>query len=391
MSITLGISKNYQFIVSEFDIEMKPMLYQMKSIYDLDSVQKNNVQQVYLSIFDKNISSTNMSMSDLSFLESFQMIEYSKLYYSEKEACFYRNYLFERVDTKHGELEYLNLMKTIVNKCDNIREDRTNVGTYSIFGPQMEFDISESIPILTTKFLPWKMVLKELLWFLKGDTNSKHLEEQGVGIWRGNTTRNFLDARGLYNYPEGDVGPMYGYNWRHWGCKYEDCMTDYTEKGFDQLSELIENIKKDPYSRRHLLTTYNPAEVKNSVLAPCHGLTTMFYVEEGGFLSCKVVCRSSDVFLGLPFNIASYAMFTYIIAMKCDLKPKKLIVTMGDTHIYANHIDQVKDQLIRTPFPFPKFIVCESIKNKSWEELSIDDFDMMGYLHHPTIRAPMAV
>ena len=389
MSILLAISKNYKFMVSEEDLKMRPALYRMESINDFESVQINNVQEVYLSVYDKSIPlATDI---DLSFLESFQMVNYQEPYYSEKEACFYRNYSFERVNKKHDEWEYLNLMKTIVNKCDNIREDRTNVGTYSIFGPQMEFDILESIPILTTKFLPWKMVLKELLWFLKGDTNSKHLEEQGVGIWKGNTTRNFLDARGLYNYPEGDVGPMYGYNWRHWGCKYENCMVDYTEKGFDQLTELIENIKKDPYSRRHLLTTYNPEEVKNSVLAPCHGLTTMFYVEEGGFLSCKVVCRSSDVFLGLPFNIASYAMFTYIIAMKCDLKPKKLIVTMGDTHIYANHIEQVKDQLTRTPFPFPKFKVCESIKNKSWEELSMDDFDLIGYFHHPTIRAPMAV
>lgn len=312
------------------------------------------------------------------------------------DSCTYlntndRRFVYKRSITEHEEYNYLKVVLSIImDKSNEIREDRTKVGTYSIFGPQMEFDISRSIPILTTKFLAWKVVLKELLWFLKGDTNSKHLEEQGVSIWKGNTTREFLDQRGL-DYPEGDVGPMYGFQWRHWGASYETCNHGYEGKGYDQLNELVKQIKIDPYSRRHLLTTYNPSEVSKSVLAPCHGLTTMFYVDKGGYLSCKVFCRSSDVFLGLPFNIASYAMMTYILAMKCDLKPKRLIVTMGDAHIYSNHYEQANEQLYRTPIPFPKFKVSETVKEKQWEDLTMDDFELEGYLYHPSIKAPMAV
>lgn len=300
-----------------------------------------------------------------------------------------RRFVYRRSTKEHDEYNYLKVILSILDNHKEIREDRTKVGTYSMFGPQMEFDISESIPILTTKFLAWKVVLKELLWFLKGDTNSKHLEEEGVHIWKGNTTREFLDQRGL-DYPEGDVGPMYGFNWRHWGASYETCAHDYQGKGFDQLNHLVNQIKNDPYSRRHLLTTYNPSEVCKSVLAPCHGLTTMFYVEKDT-LSCKVFCRSSDVFLGLPFNIASYAMLTYILAKKCNLKPKTLIVTMGDAHIYSNHYEQVHEQLYRTPLPFPKFHVSDTVKEKEWEELTLEDFELEGYLYHPSIKAPMAV
>lgn len=327
---------------------------------------------------------------DRSVLMNHEWVDCFERCYSDAYQCNYHVYVYKPTQEVHEEQGYLNLMSTILESSKNIRSDRTHVGTYSIFGPQLEFDLTESIPILTTKHLAWKVVLKELLWFLKGDTNSKHLEEQGVMIWNGNSTREFLDKRGLMDYPEGDVGPMYGFQWRHWGSTYQTCASDYSNQGYDQLEALVKQIQTDPYSRRHLLTTYNPSDVSKSVLAPCHGLTTMFYVE-GDTLSCKVFCRSSDVFLGLPFNIASYAMLTTILAKKCRLIPKRLIVTMGDAHIYSNHLEQVQKQLTRSPYPFPKFWVSDKVKQKSWEQLSMDDFDVIGYIHHPGIKAPMAI
>lgn len=335
----------------------------------------------------------------LDFMEYYELVEHSDVAYCEEYASSYRTYVYRLAQEKHEEYNYINLLKTILKEGDQEREDRTNVGTCSIFGPQIEFDISRSIPVLTTKFLPWKMVLKELLWFLKGHTDSLELEAQGVPIWKGNSTREFLDQRGLQHYAVGDIGPMYGYNWRHWGHTYEGCQKDYTGAGYDQLEHLIEAIKRDPFSRRHLLTTYNPSEVAKSVLAPCHGVSTIFYVTKNkgegaagqNYLSCKVVCRSSDSFLGLPFNIASYAMMTYIIAMKCDLKPLKLIVSMGDAHIYNNHMSQVGEQLGRKPFPFPILKMNETIRDKDCKDIQVSDFDLVGYLYHPTIKAPMAV
>jgi thymidylate synthase len=347
--------------------------------------------KISILLYDKDIQGEKLDM--LCFknytLESFEPSSFSESYQCKTTLLHYKY-----ISKPHQEYEYLNLMQDIIEN-GHIREDRTQVGTKSIFARQMRFDISQSVPIVTTKFLPWKMVMKELLWFLQGKTNSKLLEAQGVGIWKGNSTRAFLDQRGLQDYQEGDIGPMYGYSWRHWGHPYQGCSADYTNKGYDQLAELIENLKKDPFSRRHLLTTYNPAEVKNSVLAPCHGVATMYYVEKDAegqqHLSCHVVCRSSDTFLGLSFNIASYAMMTYIIAKKCSMKPKDLILSTGDTHIYLNHLSQVQEQLSRDPLPFPVLEVADSVRDKPFEEITMEDFNLVGYMYHPAIKAPMAV
>lgn len=288
-----------------------------------------------------------------------------------------------------GEQVYLNVMSNIL-RCGNEREDRTGTGTLSLFAPQFRFDISTSLPLLTTKFVPYKTVLKELLFFLKGHTDSMVLEEQGVSIWKANTTRDFLDKRGLLDYPEGDMGPMYGYNWRHFGAEYKGCNIK-PEGGFDQLSNLIHGLRTDPYSRRHMITTFDPSVVHKSVLAPCHGIVTQFYVSDKKYLSCHVYCRSSDSFLGLPFNIASYAMLTAIIAKMCDMFPLELVISTGDCHIYKNHITQVVEQLKRPSFPFPVFIVSDDVRSKTFDELTLDDFELVGYLHHPAIKAPMAV
>lgn len=323
-----------------------------------------------------------------SYDESVKMndIEYRDVYYYN-----------DKKKTVTSESEYLELMKTIIH-LGKKRLDRTGVGTISVFSHQMRFNIAHTVPFLTTKFVPWKSVIKELLWFIRGETDSKILEKQGVNIWKDNSTREFLDKRGLKTYEEGDIGPMYGYQWRHYGYEYNGCGEDYNNKGYDQIMELMHNLIAEPYSRRHMITTFNPSSVKDSVLAPCHGIVCQFYVEDDDdenndvrHLSCHVYNRSQDTFLGVPFNIASYTVLTYIIAKLCDMKPKELIVSTGDTHIYTTHIKQVQEQLTRKPLAQPVLVVSDDIKMKDLNDITVDDFELIGYIHHPTIKAPMAI
>jgi len=352
----------------------------------------NTNANIYATVYENQIHGKNV---DSLCLQNYEIASYSQTKFSDDLQSKYRHITFS-YGCGHDEHKFLDLLKDILEN-GNKRDDRTCVGTISVFSRQLRFDISRSLPVLTTKFVPWKMVLKELLWFLRGETDSKTLEAQGVHIWKGNSTREFLDNRKLHHYRDGDIGPMYGFAWRHWGSSYEGCDANYSGEGFDQIAELIKGLKSDPFSRRHLLTTFNPADVEKSALAPCHGVATMFYVEQDksgeskGHLSCHVVCRSSDTFLGLSFNIASYAMLACIIAKKCDMKPKELIVSTGDTHIYNTHIEQVNLQLSRSPLPFPVLEISDAVREKAFEDITVEDFEVVGYIHHPTIKAPMAV
>lgn len=282
------------------------------------------------------------------------------------------------------EQEYLKLINTILVH-GSARPDRTGIGTMSLFGEHLQFDIRNHVPFITTKTLAWRAVIHELLWFLRGSSDSKELESAGVNIWKGNTSRAFLDSRGLFDYHEGETGPLYGHALRHYGAPYG------SKAGYDQLESLVASIKNDPFSRRHVLTTYNPEVVDQCVLAPCHGIAIQFYVEDNLGLSCQVYCRSSDVFLGLPFNIASYAVLTYLVAKKTGYQPKSLKMTLGDAHIYANHVTQSWTQVGRDPLPFPKLKVCDSVVEKDWEKITIDDFELIGYISHPAIKAEMAI
>jgi dihydrofolate reductase/thymidylate synthase len=288
---------------------------------------------------------------------------------------------------KHQEYQYHDLLKTILHQGIE-RSDRTNVGTKSLFGLQMRFDLSKEFPLLTTKRVPFKTVIKELLWIINGDTNAKHLQEQNVRIWNDNTTREFLDNRGLQHLPEGDIGEMYGHQWRHWGSQYIDCNTDYTRQGIDQLSDVINDIKSNPTSRRHIVTALNPSSYDNSCLLPCHTMF-QFYVDTNKHtLSCHLYQRSGDMFLGIPFNIASYSALTCMVAKLCDLTPGTFIHTIGDTHIYLNHVEQVQTQLSRVPYPFPQLYLknCDSI-----DDFTLEDFELINYQSHPSIKAPMAI
>jgi dihydrofolate reductase/thymidylate synthase len=337
-------------------------------------------QNIYATLIDQEFECDT-------FFPICQMHQYKiESFKNSNSACVsYIKYV--KNEKKHDEYNYLDLLDKIMQNGED-RPDRTETGTKSIFAPNpLRFDISSSIPIFTTKQVSYKTIIKELLWFLKGQTNSKILEADKINIWKGNTSREFLDNRGL-TYDEGDIGSMYGWIWRHIGAEYKGCNADYNGEGIDQLANLIEGLRADPFGRRHLLTTYCPLYNDSGVLLPCHGIVTQFYVREGGLLSCHVYNRSQDMLLGQPFNITSYAVLTYIIAQKTNMKPDSLIVSMGDAHIYSNHYEQVRMQLTRSPLPFPKLI----IKNeKSLEDLTIDDFNIVGYLHHPKIIAKMAI
>lgn len=286
----------------------------------------------------------------------------------------------------HPEHQYLNLIKNII-ETGNKKDDRTGTGTISKFGTMMKFNFTHGFPLLTTKKVFWKGVVEELLFFIKGDTNANHLTEKGVKIWVLNTTREFLDNHGFHNREEGDMGPIYGFQWRHWGAKYNGMHTNYERQGFDQLKECIRLIKEDPTSRRIVMSAWNVNDMQDMVLNPCH-IMCQFYVANGE-LSCLMYQRSVDCGLGLPFNIASYALLTQIIAHVTNLKLGELIISMGDTHVYLNHIDQLRIQIEREPKPFPTVnIKCEP---KDIEQYTFDDFELIDYDPHPTIKMDMAV
>ncbi|MFS0717523.1 thymidylate synthase [Arthrobacter sp. 1P04PC] len=247
------------------------------------------------------------------------------------------------------------------------KSDRTGTGTSSVFGRQLRFDLADSFPLITTKRVHFKSIAAELLWFLRGDSNVKWLQEQGVTIWN-----EWADA-------DGELGPVYGVQWRSWP----------TPDGghIDQIAELIENLKSNPDSRRHIVSAWNVSELKNMALPPCHAFF-QFYVADGK-LSCQLYQRSADLFLGVPFNIASYALLALMVAQQTGLEPGEFVWTGGDVHIYDNHVDQVRTQLEREPYEYPALKLTRT--PASIFDYTLEDFEVVGYRHHPTIKAPIAV
>jgi len=256
-----------------------------------------------------------------------------------------------------------------------LRETR-NSQTISKFGLNMEFDISNSFPLLTTKKMYWKGIVHELLWFIRGSTNSKELEALGVNIWKGNSSREYLDSIGLTEYSEGECGPIYGHQWRN-----------FNSQGFDQLGDVIQQIKTDPTSRRIFMSGWNPVQIKLMCLPPCH-VSYQFYVDSHGGLSCQMYQRSADMFLGIPFNIASSALLTYMIATVTGTKPSRLMICIGDAHIYTSHIDQIKLQMQREPFPSPKIIIKADPTNII-DYIKYEDIELIEYQSHEKLSSPM--
>lgn len=262
--------------------------------------------------------------------------------------------------------QYLNLLDYVL-KSGTKKEDRTGTGTKSVFGYQMRFDLEKGFPILTTKKLHLRSIIYELLWFLQGDTNVKYLQENNVRIWN-----EWADEKG-------ELGPIYGYQWRSWPNK--------DGESIDQISQIIDSIKNNPNSRRHIVSAWNVGEIKNMALPPCH-ILFQFYVADGK-LSCQLYQRSADIFLGVPFNITSYALLTMMVAQVCDLKLGEFVHTLGDAHIYLNHIDQVKLQLSRNTFELPQMHINPGVK--SIFDFKFEDFELKNYKAHPSIKGEISI
>ena len=268
--------------------------------------------------------------------------------------------------------QYLDLLDHVMTHGVD-KSDRTGTGTRSVFGYQMRFDLSEGFPVLTTKRLHLRSIIGELLWFLRGDTNVRWLQERNIRIWNEWADEN------------GDLGPVYGYQWRSWPTPAGDKV--------DQIAKVIESIRTNPDSRRHIVSAWNVADVDDMALPPCHTMF-QFYVappaEEGGKgrLSCQLYQRSADIFLGVPFNIASYALLTMIVAQLTDLEPGDFVHTLGDAHLYSNHMDQAREQLSREPMALPTMTIA---KREAIDDYEIEDFELVGYEAHPNIPAPIAV
>lgn len=321
------------------------------------------------------------------------------------------------------EYKYLYLLQKILDKGQLVDNDRTNVGTYSLFAQKLSFDLqNNTLPLLTTKRIFLRGVIEELLFFLKGLTNVKYLQEKNIHIWDAHSNREYLDSIGLTDYPEGEIGPMYGYQWRHFNS--EEYLIQKTKNNvntidnnqnkleydkdllqnkkllkdefniktnIDQLAEVIKAIKENPSSRRHIVTAWNPSQLHAMALPPCH-IMFQFYVNQANkTLECSMYQRSADAFLGLPFNIASYAMLTHIIAVICGLTAKKLTIFLGDVHIYKNHVKQCKEQINRAPLmtPFPTLIIKSIYEDPA--NYIYEDFEILNYTPLNIIKAPIAI
>lgn len=287
----------------------------------------------------------------------------------------------------HEEYQYINVLKNIIE--NGSWEEGRNGKTKSIFGASMRFSLKDGqIPILTTKKTAWKTCLKELLWFISGKTNNNILTEKGVHIWDANASPEFLKTRGLENYEDGELGPIYGHQWRHFNAKWEGDNHDYSSEGVDQLQQIIDALKdpKQRTSRRLIMSAWNPCQLDKMALPPCH-ILCQFNVKNGDQLSCAMYQRSSDFSLGIPFNIASYSLLTHLLAKHCGLKAYEFVHFMGDCHIYEDHIEAMKEQIIREPYTFPT-ISIQQIREYI-NDYQVEDFEILNYQHHPQIKMKM--
>jgi thymidylate synthase len=331
-------------------------------------------------------------------------------------------------DRSHEEYQYLDLIRRILDHGEH-RPDRTGTGTLSLFAPpQMRFSLSKPnpstptdpntripiLPLLTTKRVFLRAVTTELLWFVAGSTSSKPLSEAGIHIWDGNGSRQFLDNLGFTEREDGDLGPVYGFQWRHFGAEYSDCHADYNGKGVDQIAEIVDKLKTNPYDRRIILSAWNVADLKKMALPPCH-IFAQFYVsypdaprgaaalkaqtnganghvKSKGHLSCVLYQRSCDMGLGVPFNIASYALLTHMFAHACDLVPGELIHTMGDAHVYLDHVEPLEEQLKREPREFPLLNIKRADRGAGeMDGWKLEELEVLGYKPHAAVKMKMSV
>ncbi len=367
-----------------------------------------NLDKLYITRFDDNYHPRNTTHSfPLQLFENMKLIQQSA---KHNEICTHpsrdaspKSYIQEYLEEKESqsvsftfdiyqkdtninqdELQYINLLEKIM-KEGTYTESR-NSKVYSLFGEKMTFDLTKGFPLITTKQVGYKTILRELLWFIRGSTSNKELQDKKVHIWTQNSSREFLDSRGL-DYEEGDLGPVYGFQWRHFGSEYTDYKSDYTGKGVDQLKYIIDQIKNDPHSRRIIMSAWNPVDLDKMALPPCHVMVQFHVDVPNNKLDCQLYQRSGDMFLGVPFNIASYAFLTCIIAKITGYQPGRLIHVLGDTHIYDSHLESVKTQINRIPYQFPTLEISDRLSHI--DDIQEEDFKLKNYNHHDKLTAPM--
>ena len=367
-----------------------------------------NLNHIYLTRFDDNYHPRNTTHSfpiqlfnDMKCVSTSEKINEicSRPHLDNREKGFLQEYLTETYtksveftfniyqksdEINEEEFQYLNLLEKVLK--EGLETESRNSKVLSIFGEKMIFDLSKGFPLLTTKRVGYKTVLRELLWFINGSTSNKLLTDKNVHIWSQNSSREFLDSRNL-DYEEGDLGPVYGFQWRHFGAEYESCDSDYSGKGIDQLKYVIDQIKNEPNSRRIILSAWNPVDLDKMALPPCHVMCQFYVDTKNNRLDCQLYQRSGDMFLGVPFNIASYSFLTYIIAKCTGYQPGRLIHILGDTHIYDSHIEAVKTQIKRIPYVFPKLTISDDLTDI--DDISEEYFELEDYKFHDKISAPM--
>ena len=335
-----------------------------------------NINKFYLSVMKKDYECdtfVHVSFPDFNIIEKEEFNEFT-------------HYVLE--PCTNGETQYLSLLKDVILNGDE-RQTRNSV-TKSTFGKSLTFDLQDGFPLLTTKKMFLKGIIEELLFFLRGETNSKILEEKNVNIWKGNTSREFLDKNGFEHRKEGMMGAMYGFQLRHFNAEYDEETGRNKTEGFDQLKYVVDLIQNDPNSRRILMTSFNPIQADNGVLYPCHSIVCKFYCNSNDLIDLCVYNRSQDLFHGVPFNIASSALLLCIIAKLCHKKPVKLIMNLGDCHIYQSHYEVVQEQLTRFKCPLPKLVITKELNTlNDIHHLVFEDFRLENYVCHSPLKADM--
>ena len=356
-----------------------------------EAIYHPDLEYIYWNVVT-DISKTNIFFP-ISFEKALSIYQLDENYILPSFNLEY--YKFICIQSNYDEINYLNLLKKIINYGDK-RQTRNSI-TYSLFSEKLEFNLQYGFPLLTTKKMFLRGIFEELMWILRGQTNSKILEDKKVNIWKANTTNEFLQKSNL-KYKEGDIGNMYGFQLNHSGYDYKGYDFDYTNCGFNQIEYCLNLLKNDKFSRRIIMSTFSPYSSNKGVLYPCHGIVIQFYVKElnnKNYLSCHMYQRSADMFLGVPFNIASYSLLVYMICnilnydneIKIKFIPDKLTMSFGDIHIYESHIESVKQQIVREPFLFPQIKLNKNIQNINNYEYN--DIKIINYKHHDAIKGVM--
>lgn len=381
-------NKNLVFLKDTTELEMYILNNQRDPICIIGGsriyeyfLNEETVSEILFTEIKKNISVKNpIYFPNIPY--NFEITEYTNNF----PECVFIKYTLKNITMSICSYDdiYKNLAENILTNGVT-KSDRTGTGTISVFGDHIKIDVSNYCPVLTTKWVAWKTCIKELLWFLRGETDAKILDSQGVKIWNNNTSREFLDKRNLNHYPEGELGPSYSWQIRRSGAEFPN-----KEGGVDQLLYIEDLLKNDPHSRRIMWNLWIPKDLEKMALTVCHNQIQL-YTEDGGHLSMSVYIRSNDIFLGNPFNVFSYYVLLRLFCMRHNFLPKNLIFNIGDGHIYSNHIESITSQMKNSPRVSPKLFINEACKTKKWEEITISDFELIGYFPHPSIKADMAV